>query len=104
MRQILAKHARDRHAQKRGGGAARIPVDEALAAAPERPSEFMALDDALTELAGIDERQARLIELKYFGGLKGEELAEVLGVSLSTVTRDCRVAEAWLKGFLTRAA
>ncbi len=104
MRQILAKHARDKHALKRGGGGARVTLDEAVVMAPERGEVFVALDDALTELGKIDARKAKLIELKYFGGLKGEEIAEVLGISVPTVTRDCRHAEAWLQAYLTSPA
>ncbi len=103
MRQILARYARDKHAQKRGGGGGRVTLDEAIAMAPQRGEAFLALDEALSELARIDERKAKLIELKYFGGLKGDEIAAVLNISIPTITRDCRQAEAWLQAYLTRA-
>jgi RNA polymerase sigma-70 factor, ECF subfamily len=96
MREILVDHARKHHAAKRAGGAERVTLDEAVMFAPERGSVLVALDDALTELAGFDERKGRLIELKYFGGLETDELAAALGISRSTVTRESRLAEAWL--------
>ncbi len=104
MRQILAKHARARGAQKRGGaGQVKVELDEAAMAGPERDGLFVALDDALDELQKFDERKARIMELKYFGGLTIEEIAEVLAVSVSTITRESRLAEAWLQDSLTRS-
>ena len=101
MRQVLANHARTRNTAKRGSGQAPVHLEDALEniAAPGRA--FLALDDALNELARFDERKARLIELKYFGRLTGEETAAVLHISLSTVNRESRLAEAWLQDFLT---
>ena len=96
MRQILVDHARKHCAAKRGGGE-KIQLDEALSLAPERSDLLVALDDALTELSRFDERKARLIELKYFGGLSGEEIQQALGISISTITRESRLAEAWLQ-------
>jgi RNA polymerase sigma-70 factor, ECF subfamily len=96
MRQILVEHARQRSAGKRGGGAAKLALDDALDYAPEQAAELIALDDALTALAKFDERKCRVIELRYFGGLNVEETAEVLGISVPTVVRDQRMAQAWL--------
>lgn len=101
MRQILAKYARSRKALKRGGGDGPIALNETEVPAPVRSSAFTALDDALTELERFDARKSRLIELKYFGGLSGEEIGSVLSISISTVTRECRLAEAWLQDYLT---
>ena len=101
MREILVDHARRHHASKRGGGADKVSLDEALSFAPERGATLIALDDALRELATFDERKSRLIELKYFGGLQRDEIAEALGVSSATITRESRLAEAWLHNYLT---
>lgn len=95
MRQILVDHARERAADKRGGGARPATLDEAIAAA-DRPNELLDLDRALDELATFDERRARAVELHYFGGLTHPEVAEVMGVHVNTVARDLRLAEAWL--------
>lgn len=99
MREILVDHARKHSAAKRSGGEA-VTFDEAVSFAPERGALVVALDDALEELARFDERKSRLIELKYFAGLSGEELAQALGISISTVTRESRLAEAWLHRYL----
>lgn len=101
MREILVDHARKHRAAKRGGGANRVPFDEALPMARERGASLIAIDDALTELAAFDERKSRLIELKFFGGLQGEEIATALGLSRATVTRESRLAEAWLHSRLS---
>ncbi len=96
MRQILVDHARAHAAVKRGGGEGALPLDEAIRA-PDRPSpDVIALDDALEDLARRDERKSRIIELRYFGGLSMEEIAEVTGLSVATIRRDLRMAEAWL--------
>jgi RNA polymerase sigma factor (TIGR02999 family) len=100
MREILVDHVRKHRAAKRGVGGAKVPLDEALFQAPDREESLIALDDALAELATFDERQSRLIQLKYCGGLKGEEIAEVLKISTATVTRECRMAEAWLHKYI----
>lgn len=100
MREILVDHARKHNAAKRGSGLAGVALDEAFSFAPERGSLLLALDDALSELNTFDERKSRLIQLKYFGGLTGDEIAEVLQISRSTVTRECRLAEAWLYNYL----
>ena len=78
-----------------------MELDEALSFAPERGRVVIALHEALEELARFDERKAQLVELRYFGGLSGEELSEALGISISTVTRESRLAEAWLHRYLT---
>ena len=97
MRRILVDHARTRGAQKRGGGAARVTFDEALAVANEPREDFVALDDALEALAAFDMRKSRVIELRFFGGLSVEETATVLKVSPATVMGDWRLAKAWLQ-------
>lgn len=102
MREILVSNARRHRAAKRGGEKASL--DEAISFAPERGRALLQLDDALNELAGFDERKSRLIELKYFGGLTGEEISEALGISIATITRETRLAEAWLQSCLSPAA
>jgi RNA polymerase sigma-70 factor, ECF subfamily len=96
MRQILVEYARSQSAEKRGGGATRLALDEALDYSEEAAGELTALDDALTALAEFDPRKARVIELRYFGGLSVEETAEILDLSVPTVVRDQRMAQAWL--------
>jgi RNA polymerase sigma factor (TIGR02999 family) len=96
MRHILIDHARRRHYAKRGGDAPHVPLDEAAGMSGQRAAELVALDEALDELAKLDPRKSRVVELRYFGGLSMEETAEVLEVSLMTVRRDWRVAKAWL--------
>ena len=96
MRRILVDHARTRNYQKRGGGAQQVSLDEAATMAGDRAAELIALDEALQELAKIDERKSRVVEMRYFGGLSLEETAEALGVSIPTVTRDWTTAKAWL--------
>jgi RNA polymerase sigma factor (TIGR02999 family) len=102
MRQVLVGVARERIAAKRGGGDLAITLDEAAHAAPVRSVELLALDEALTRLAALDERQARVVELRYFAGLTSEEVADVLGISVPTVQRDWRAARAWLAVDLRR--
>ncbi len=102
MRQILVEHARAQLAQKRGGGAEQIELEDALNYAPEKAAELVALDDALTELSSFDERKSRLIELRYFGGLSVEETAHVMNISTATVTREQRLAQAWLRQSLRK--
>lgn len=96
MRSILINHARDRKRLKRGGGAQKLPLDEAMAAFEERAVDLIALDEALTKLGEIDPRQSEMIELRFFGGLTIAETAEVLGVSERTVQADWALARAWL--------
>ena len=96
MRRILVDHARAKHYEKRGGGAAHVPLEEAAVIAEGKAAEILALDESLRALAEIDPRRARVVELRYFGGLSNEEIAEVLKVSPNTVTRDWNMARAWL--------
>lgn len=97
MRHILVDYARRRNAYKRGGGRVRVELDdEALRLSEEYAEAVEELHDALTRLEAISPRQSRLLEQRYFGGLKLKECAEVLGVSLPTVTRELKVARAWL--------
>ncbi|MEZ4450516.1 MAG: ECF-type sigma factor [Nannocystaceae bacterium] len=95
MRHILVDHARRRAADKRGGPARPIPFEEA-SFVTDRPEALCALDDAIAALAEVDERKARVVELRHFGGMTQQEIAEVLGVHVNTVARDLRMAEAWL--------
>lgn len=97
MRQVLVDHARARNYLKRGGGAQQVTFDEGLIVADERAADIVALDDALTALAKLDERKSRLVELRFFGGLSIEETAAVLQVSPGTVMRDWTLAKAWLR-------
>ena len=96
MRRVLVDHARTRDSGKRGGGQQKVVLDEAALAAVEPEADLVALDEALRELARFSERKARVVELRYFGGLSVEEAAEVLGVAPVTVMRDWRVAKMWL--------
>ena len=96
MRHILIDHARRRHYAKHGGDARRVSIDEAAAMSLERAAELIALEEALDELAQLDQRKSQVVELRYFGGLSLEETAETLNVSLMTVRRDWRAAKAWL--------
>lgn len=102
MRRILVDSARRRHNLKRGGGALQVTFDEGLAVAKGQTSELVAIDDALTALAAVDARKARVVELRFFGGLSVEETAEALKVSPETVTRDWRLAKAWLHGEMNK--
>ena len=97
MRRILVDHARGQSRDKRGGPAPTLSLDEAVAAAaPEAEVDLLALDEALTSLARIDPRGARIIELRFFSGLTLDETAAVMGISAGTVKRDWSVARAWL--------
>lgn len=96
MRHILVQFAREQQAQKRGGNAVQVSLSEAAAISTRLNPDLVKLDDALTALEKLDPRQARTVELRFFGGLSLEESAEVLGVSVSTVRRDWRMAQAWL--------
>lgn len=96
MRRIMVDHARQRQALKRGGGALKVTLDEFAHAAESRAVELLALDEALEKLARFDKRKADVVEMRYFGGLSMEEIAEVQKVHLSTVTREWRAARAWL--------
>jgi RNA polymerase sigma factor (TIGR02999 family) len=96
MRRILVDFARSKRSQKRGDGAVQVTLGDALAVSIEPGQDLEALDDALHALAAVDERKARVIELRFFGGLDVEETASVLKVSADTVVRDWRLARAWL--------
>lgn len=102
MRRILVDSARARGTDKRGGGAIRVSVDEAAVLSPEPDASMVALDDALEALARIAPRQAKVVELRYFGGLSVEQTVEVMGVSERTVMRDWEFAKAWLSRELSR--
>lgn len=97
MRRVLVDHARERGAAKRTGGKQRVELDAFLVAEKPRTEELLILDDALNRLAELDARQARIVEMMFFGGLTEEEVAEVLGISVRTVRRDWKVARAWLQ-------
>jgi RNA polymerase sigma-70 factor, ECF subfamily len=102
MRRILIDAARARMTDKRGGGALRVTLDPALPVAA-REAEFLALEEALQALNAVDERKARVVELKFFGGLSVEETAHVLGISEQSVHRDWRLARSWLLRELSRS-
>jgi RNA polymerase sigma-70 factor (ECF subfamily) len=97
MRQILVDHARRHRSGKRGSGQDHLPIEEAVVYSKERAAEFVELDEALEALTAFDPRKARVIELRFFGGLTVEEIAEVTEMSPSSVSRDLRFAEAWLR-------
>lgn len=102
MRQILVDHARARLARKRGGGVAKVPLDEAQVQAQAADESLLALDQALNALAALDPDQARMVELRYFSGLSIEETANVMHLSPATVKRHWNTARAWLKLTLAR--
>jgi RNA polymerase sigma factor (TIGR02999 family) len=104
MRQILVDFARERNAQKRGGGNAPVNLDEALIIGQQPDEDLVALDDALCALAEIDPRKSQVVDLRFFGGLNIEETAEVLKVSPETVKRDWRMARSWLRRRLAAGA
>ena len=96
MRRILVDRARRRRRAKRGGGAAMVSLDETAVVLPQPKVDMIAFDEALTRLAKLDQRKARIVELRYFGGLSVEESAELLKISAVTVMRDWKTAKAWL--------
>ena len=96
MRHILVDHARRRHSVKHGGEGRQIPLDEASLMSQQRAAELVALDEALDQLATLDPRKSRVVELRYFAGLSLAETAEALDVSLMTVRREWRAAKAWI--------
>jgi RNA polymerase sigma-70 factor (ECF subfamily) len=98
MRRLLVDHARKHNAEKRGQDFQKLSLDENIDRAVERSAELIALDDALQALCLLDEQKARMVELRYFGGLSIEETADVLGVAPTTVKRQWRFARAWLYG------
>src|SRR5215472_3018830 len=97
MRRVLVDFARDRQYLKRGGDARRVSLSEAVALTAKRGTNLVALDEALSALAKVDERKAQVVEMRFFGGLSAEEVAEVLKVSEETVVRDWRLAKVWLR-------
>lgn len=101
MRIILVDRARTNHAAKRGGGAGLVTLTDCDAIAAVRPPDMLEIDQALEQLATVDERKARVIEMRYFGGMDREEVALALGLTVPTVKRDLRLGEAWLRRFLS---
>jgi len=102
MRQVLVDHARVRAAAKRGGDAARVTLTDSVIAGDNRSVDVLAVDEALRRLAALSERQAKVVELRYFAGASEREIADVLGISTPTVKRDWQVARAWLRKELER--
>jgi RNA polymerase sigma-70 factor, ECF subfamily len=96
MRRVLIDHARAHAADKRGGAAVRLSIDDIQLPLEQRAAGLVALDEALERLSRMDERKGRIVELRFFGGLSDEEIAEVLGVSTRTVLRDWKTARLWL--------
>jgi RNA polymerase sigma-70 factor (ECF subfamily) len=103
MRQILVDHARATLREKRGAGAKALELDEAALVSPEPTREILDLNEALERLSALDERKAQVVEMRYFGGLKQEEIAEALNVSEVTVRRDWTFSRAWLYAELRKA-
>ncbi|HRJ19735.1 MAG TPA: sigma-70 family RNA polymerase sigma factor [Bryobacteraceae bacterium] len=101
MRQILIDHARRHLSQKRGARAHTVAIQDTICFAPQKSAEIIALGDALTQLEKVDPRKAQVIELRFFGGLSADETARALGISVATVGREQRLAEAWLHRELT---
>lgn len=97
MRRILVDYARSYTAEKRGGDVEKVVLEDAFVFVKEKPAEMLALNEALEDLAKIDPRRAKVVELKFFGGLNNEEIAQVLDVHSNTVLRDWNLARAWLK-------
>ena len=104
MRRILVDHARRHAYAKRGGGALTLALEEAVGTPQRREIDLVALDDALDTLAKLDERQSRMVELRFFGGLSIEETSEVLGISAPTVKREWASARAWLFREISRGS
>jgi RNA polymerase sigma-70 factor (ECF subfamily) len=103
MRRIMVDHARKRHALKRGGEGLKVTLDETALVTQERAAELLALDEALENLAAFDPRMCKIVEMRYFGGLTTDEIAQVLKVHPNTVTRDWSAAKAWLYAALSDA-
>ncbi|HKD08342.1 MAG TPA: sigma-70 family RNA polymerase sigma factor [Bryobacteraceae bacterium] len=96
IRRILVDHARANHAAKRGAGGVRLEIEDGMAVSSQKELDLVGLDDALNRLAAMDERQSRIVELRFFAGLSVEETAEVMGISTPTVKREWSSARAWL--------
>lgn len=96
MRRVLIDHARAHATEKRGGGAIQLSINDLQIPLEQRAAGLLAVDDALERLSQMDERKGRIVELRFFGGLSDEEIAEVLGVSVRTVLRDWKTARLWL--------
>jgi RNA polymerase sigma-70 factor, ECF subfamily len=103
MRRILLDHARSRQQARRGGGLRQVSLDEA-ATVGQRAAELIALDDALNDLAALDARKSQIVELRFFGGLSNEEVAEVTGLSLRTIEREWRKAKVWLHQSISKGS
>jgi len=104
MRHILVDYARRHKAAKRDGARHKVELTDALAISEDRLEEVLAIDEALTRLAEWDARQCRIVEMRFFGGMTEEEIAEVLGVGRRTVSREWNLARAWLRGELNRSS
>src|SRR5262249_30881192 len=100
MRCILVNHSVANRTEKRGGDDIKLSLDEAVGVPEKRGFDVGALNEALIKLAALDERQSRIVEMRFFAGLTGEEIAEALGISIATVTREWRIARAWLQNEL----
>jgi RNA polymerase sigma factor (TIGR02999 family) len=100
MRLILVQQARTKRAAKRGGSMTLVTFEESVLVSRDRPPDLLEIDQALERLARVDERKAKVIELRYFGGMSREEIAEALDLTVFTVKRDLRLGEAWLRSFL----
>lgn len=97
MRRILVDHARRKHRLKRGGGRFRLELQEHMAISPQRDEDLLAIDEAINELAKVDARQATIVEMRFFGGLTVEQVAEALQVSKRTIEQEWTMAKAWLR-------
>jgi RNA polymerase sigma factor (TIGR02999 family) len=97
MRRILVDHARHRRRAKRGGERKRISFDDQIVLSPQHEGDLLAVDELLRELQEIDSRQAKIVELRFFGGMTSSEVAEYLGISKSTADREWRIVRAWLR-------
>lgn len=102
MRRILVDHAKSKRRIKRGGGLNRIQLDETASLSADRDEDLLAIDEALEKLAGIDERQATIVELRFFGGMTVEEVAQALNVSKRTVESEWTMVRAWLRRELAK--
>ena len=103
MRRILVDYARTQQRIRRGGKQQRVSFEDVLLVSPDRSAELLAVDESLSKLEQLDPRQGRIVELRYFGGLTIEEIAQVVGVATKTVTRELNVAKAWLYGDLKQS-